>query len=120
DRLRHLLQVGGDRVHGLLDAALDVHRVRASHDVLRAFTIDGLRQNGRGRRAVARDVRRLARHLAYHLRAHVLERILEVDLLRHGDAVFGDGRRSELLVEDDVPTLGSQRDLYRVGQLIDA
>ena len=120
DRLRHLLQLGGDRFDGLLDAALDVHRVRAGDDVLRAFAVDRLREHGRGGGAVARRVRGLAGDFAHHLRAHVLERILEVDFLGDRDAVLGDGRRSELLVEDDVAALGAERDLHRVGQLVDA
>src|SRR6476646_2715036 len=46
-----------------LDAAPQFHRIRAGDDVLRAFAIDRLRQDGGGRRAVAGDVGRLARHL---------------------------------------------------------
>ena len=120
DRLRHLLELGGDRLDGLLDAALDVHRVRAGDDVLRALAVDRLREHGRGRRAVAGHVRRLARDLAHHLRAHVLERVLQVDFLGDRHAVLGDGRRAELLVEDDVAALGAERHLHRVGQLVDA
>ena len=112
--------LGGERLDGLLDAALDVHRVRAGDDVLRAFAVDRLGQHGGGGGAVAGGVRRLARDLADHLRAHVLERILEVDFLRHRHAVLGDGRRSELLVEDDVAALGAERHLHGVGQLVDA
>ena len=120
DRLRHLLELGGDRLDRLLDAALDVHRVGAGDDVLRAFAVDRLRQHGGGGGAVAGGVRRLAGDFADHLRAHVLERILQVDFLGDGHAVLGDGRRSELLVEDDVAALGAERDLHRVGQLVDA
>ena len=120
DRLRHLLDLAGDRLDGLLDAALDVHRVRAGGDVLRAFAVDGLGEHGGGGGAVAGDVRRLARDLAHHLRAHVLERVLQLDFLGDGDAVLGDRRRSELLVEDDVAALGAEGDFDRVGQLVDA
>ena len=105
---------------GLLDAALELHRVGAGDDVLRAFAVDRLRQHGGGGGAVAGRVRRLARHLAHHLRAHVLERILEVDFLGDGHAVLGDRGGAELLVEDDVASLGAERDLHRVGQLVDA
>ena len=117
---RHLLDLLDDDLDRLLDAALDLHRVGARHDVLGALTIDRLREHGGRRGAVARRVRRLARHLADHLRAHVLERVLEVDLLGDGDAVLGDRGRSELLVEDDVAPLGAERDLHRVGELVDA
>ena len=102
------------------DAALDGHRVGAGGDVLRAFAIDGLRQHGGRRRAVAGDVRGLARHFAHHLRAHVLERIRQVDFLGHRDAVLGDRGRSEGLAQDDVAALRSERHLDRVGQPVDA
>ena len=52
----------------------------------------------------------LARDLLHHLRPHVLDGVLEVDLLRHRDAVLGDEGRAELLVEDDVASLGAERD----------
>ena len=105
---------------GLLDAALELHRVGAGGDVLDALAEDRLRQHGRGGRAVAGHVGRLARDLAHHLRAHVLERVLELDLLGDRHAVLGDGGGAELLVEDDVAALRAERDLHRVGQLVDA
>jgi hypothetical protein len=120
DRLRHPLDLAGERLDRLLDAALDVHRVRAGDDVLRAFAVDRLRQNRGRRRAVAGRVRRFARDFTDHLRAHVLERVLEVDFLRHRHAVLGDGRRAELLVDHDVPALRPKGHLDRVGQLVDA
>ena len=43
-----------------------------------------------------------------HLRAHVLELVGELDLLGDGDAVLGDARRAERLVEDDVAALRAQ------------
>jgi hypothetical protein len=51
---------------------------------------------------------------------HVLEGLLEVDLLRHRDAVLGDEGRAELLVEDDVSSLGTQGDADGVGQAVHA
>ena len=119
-RPRHLLDLFDDDLDGLLDAALQLHRVGAGHDVPRAFAIDRLRQHGGRRGAVTGGVRRLARDFAHHLRAHVLERVLEVDLLGHRHAVLGDGGGAELLVEDDVASLGTEGDLHRVGQLVDA
>ena len=58
--------------------------------------------------------------LADHLGAHVLDRVLQLDLLGDGDAVLGDRRRAELLLDDDVPALRPEGDLHRVGQLVDA
>ena len=114
------LELFGDRFDSLRDAALDRHRVGAGRHVLEAFAEDRLREHGRGRRAVAGIVRRLGRDFLHHLRAHVLERIRQLDLLRDGDAVLGDGRSAELLVDDDVAALRSERDLHGLGELIDA
>ena len=44
----------------------------------------------------------------------------ELDLLGDRDAVLGDRRRAELLLDDDVAALGAERDLDRVGQHVDA
>src|SRR5207248_5876508 len=60
------------------------------------------------------------RHFLHHLGAHVLDRVLELDLLRDGDPVLGDRRVPELLVDDDVATIGTEGDLHRVGQLVHA
>ena len=120
DRLRELLHFLDGHFDGLLDAALQRHRVRAGGNALHAFAEDGLRQDGGGGGAVAGDVGGLRRHFAHHLRAHVLERILQLDFLGDGHAVLGDGRAAELLLEDDVAALGAERDFHRVGQLVDA
>jgi hypothetical protein len=115
-----LLELLDDRGHGLVDAALDGHRVRAGRHVLQAFAEDRLREHRRRRRAVAGEVGRLGRHFLHHLGAHVLDRIGQLDLLRDGHAVLGDGRGAELLVDDDVAALGTEGDLHRLGELIDA
>ena len=104
----------------LLDAALDDHRVGAGGDVPEALGDHRLGQDDRGGRAVAGDVVGLGRDLLEELRAHVLERVLELDVARDGDAVVGDRRRAELLVEDDVAALGAERHPDRVGEAVDA
>jgi hypothetical protein len=58
------------------------------------------------RGAVAGEIGRLRRDFLHHLCAHVLDRIRKLDLLGDGDAVLGDGRCTELLVDDDVSALG--------------
>src|SRR5689334_12620037 len=70
--------------------------------------------------AVVGVVARLGRDLLHHLRAHVLERIRQLDLFRDRHAVFGDGRRAEFLIDDDVSALGAESDFHRVGELVDA
>jgi hypothetical protein len=89
-------------------------------DELGALAVDRLGEHGGRRGAVAGHVARLARDLAHHLRAHVLEAVLELDLLGDGDAVLGDRRRAEALLDDDVAALGAERDLHRVGEGVDA
>jgi hypothetical protein len=100
DGLRHLPELRRDRVDRFLDAALDSHGARASGDILRAFTIDTLRQHRSRRGAASGNVRGLARHFLHHLGAHVVERILQLDFLGYGDAIPGDDGRAECLVED--------------------
>jgi hypothetical protein len=70
--------------------------------------------------AVARDVRRLGRDLLHHLRAHVLELVLELDFLRHRDAVLRDVRGAERLLENDVPPAWAERDRHRIRQDVHA
>ena len=120
DLLRLRLEVLDDRVDGLLDAALERHRVRAGGDVLQALADDRLGEHGRGRRAVAGDVVRRRGDLADELRALVLEDVLDLDLAGDRDAVVRDRRRAELLVEHDVAALRAERHLDRVGEDVDA
>ena len=109
-----------DDVDGLLDAALEAHRVGAGRDVLQALADDRLGEHGRGRRAVAGDVVGRRGDLADELRALVLEDVLDLDLAGDRDAVVRDGGRAELLVEHDVAALGAERDLDRVSEGVDA
>ena len=44
----------------------------------------------------------------------------EFDFLGDGDAVLGDARCAEALVDDDVAALGAERHLHRVGEDVDA
>jgi hypothetical protein len=44
----------------------------------------------------------------------------QFDFLGDGDAVLGDARGAERLVDDDVAALGAERDLHRVGEDVDA
>ena len=87
---------------------LQVHRIGAGGNRLRAFSHDRLGENGRGRRTVAGDFRRLGGDLLEHLRAHVLELIFELDLLGDRHAVLGDAGRAERLIEHDVAALGAR------------
>ena len=113
-------QVLDDRLDREVDAALEVHRVHAGGNRLGAFLHDRLGEHGRGGGAVTGEVGGLGGDLAHHLGAHVLELVLELDLLGDGDAVLGDARRAERLVEHDVAALGAERHLHGVGENVDA
>jgi hypothetical protein len=91
----------------------------AATDLAPSFD-DRLGEHGRGGGAVTGEVGGLGGDLAHHLRAHVLELVLELDLLGDGDAVLGDARGAERLVEHDVAALRAERHLHRVGENVDA
>ncbi len=115
-----LLDLGGHRLDGRVHAALEIHRVVTGFDEREAAREERLREHGRGGRAVAGLVAGLGGDLADHLRAHVLELVAELDLLGHRHAVLGDDGRAEGLLDDDVATLGAERDLDGVGEGVDA
>jgi hypothetical protein len=81
---------------------------------------DGRGQHSCGGGAVTGNVGGLQRHLAHHLRPHVLEFVLEFNLSGDGDAVLGDTGRAEPLVQHNVATLRTERDLHRSGEDVDA
>ena len=120
DRLGELAKLAHHRLDAQVDAALEFDRVGAGRDVLHAFTIDGLGQNGRRRGAVAGHVGSLRGDLVHNLGAHVLERIIEFDLFGHRHAVLGGGRRAEFPVDHNVAALRAESHFYSISQLIDA
>src|SRR5690606_14755958 len=87
--LADLLQLVHGGAHGLVDAALEVHRVHAGGNGLGAFADQGLGQHGGGGGAVAGVVGGLGRDFLDHLRAHVLELVGQFDFLGDGHAVLG-------------------------------
>ncbi len=115
-----LVDLTGDGGDGPLDAALHGHGIGSGSHGLHAFTIDGLGQDSGGGGAIAGHVGGLRGDFAHHLRAHVFEGVFEFDFLGYGDAVFGDGGRTEFLLNHDVAALGTERDLHGVGQKVDA
>ena len=121
DLLRLLLaQVLDDLVDGRLDPLAEGERVGAGGDVLQTRADDRLREQRRRRGSVAGDVVGRRGDLADELGALVGEDVLDLDLAGDGDAVVGDGRGAELLVEDDVAALRAERHLDCVGDGVDA
>src|SRR3954468_6182970 len=109
-----------DLVDGDLDAALEAERIGAGRDVLQALADDRLGEDGRRRRAVAGHVVGGRGDLAHELRALVLKDVLDLDLTSDRDAVVGDRRGAELLVQNDVAATRAERHLDRVGDRVDA
>src|SRR5699024_1019471 len=105
--------------HGLVDTALDVHRVHAGGNGLHAFTDNGLGQYRGGGGAVTGIVGGLGSDFLDHLHTHVFELVFQFDFLGDRDTVLGDGRGAEALVEHDIAALRAQRHLDGVGQCID-
>ena len=118
--LAGFLQLGDQGSHGLVDAALEVHRVHAGGHVLHAFAHDRLGQHGGGGGAVAGVVAGLGSDFLDHLRAHVLQLVLELDLLGDRDTILGDRGGAEGALQHHVAALGTQRGLDRVGQNVHA
>ncbi len=111
-----LLDLFDDGVGGLVDAALEIHRVHAGGNRLQAFVDDGLGQYGGGRGAVTGFVVGLGSDFLDHLRAHVLELVFQLDFLGDGHAVLGDQRRAEGFLQHHVAAFRAQGHFDRVGQ----
>ena len=109
-----------DLVDGLFDAVLDAIGLAPAATCLQALVHDRLGEHGGGGGAVAGDVVGRGRDFLDELGALVLEGVLELDLTGDGDAVVGDRRGAEVLVEHDVAALGAEGDLHGVGERVDA
>ena len=110
----------GGGFDGFVDAAADGGGIAAGHDVPQAFLEDGVGQDGGGRGAVAGQVGGLLGHFDHELGAHVLEAVFQLDFLGDGDAVLGDGRAAEGLVDDHVLAGRAHRGRDGLGEFFDA
>jgi hypothetical protein len=109
-----------DGLDGLLDAALERHRVGAGGDVAQALAHERLGQHGRRGGAVTGDVVGLLGDLLDELGADLLVRVVELDLLGDRDAVVGDGGGTPLLLQHDVAALGTEGDAHGIGEHVHA
>ena len=120
DLLGHHGQFLAHRIDCEVDAVAQVVRVDTGRQVALADRQDGFGEHGRGGGAVTGNIVGLARDFANELGAHVLEGILELDFLGDGDAVLGDLRAAERLLDDDVLAGRTERDLDGTRELLDA
>src|SRR5690606_31954539 len=115
-----VLQLSNDGDGRLVDTALEVHGVHAGSNGLQAFVDDRLSQNGSSGGAVASVIVGTGGNVLDQLRAHVLETVLQLDFLGNGNAILGDGRSAEALLDDDVTAFRAEGRFYRVSQDVDA
>ena len=106
--------------NSLFDTALQTHWVCTGCDVAHALVNDCLCEHSCCCGSVTGDIICLGGDFLHELCAHVLEWIVEFDFLRDGNTVVSDGWCAELLIENDVASLRSERDLHCIGQLVHA
>ncbi|KWX82520.1 hypothetical protein AXF24_12280 [Streptococcus pneumoniae] len=117
--LGQFFQLSNDGDGRLVDAALEVHRVHAGSDGFVAFVDDGLSQNGGGGGAVAGVIVGTGCNVFDQLRAHVFETVFQFDFFGDRNAVLGDGRSAEALLDDHVTAFRAQGRFYCVSQDVD-
>ena len=115
-RSAHFLERVEDDRRGLLNALLYRHGVSPGSHILHPLMKHRLGKHGSGGSAIAGDIIGLGGHLLDQLRPDVLEGLLQFDLLGYGDAIVGDGRRSEPFIQHYIAPLGAKSDLNRIGK----
>src|SRR5471030_33211 len=110
------LELSNDGDGRLVDAALQVHRVHAGSDGFQAFVDDSLSQNGSSGSTVTSVIVGTGGNVFDQLRAHVFETVFEFDFFGYGNAVLGDGRSAEALLDDHVTAFRAQGRFYCVSQ----
>jgi len=105
--------------YGLIDAPFKGHWICAGGDGLDTFTKDRLREHGSRRGAIAGNVRSLRGDFTHHLGTHIFQGVLQFNFLGYRNTVFGDRGRAKFLVDHDISAFRTERDFYRVSELID-
>ncbi len=107
-------------VDGFFDAVFQVGRIGAGGDVLETFMDDCLGEDGSSGSSVAGDVIGFAGNFFNQLSAHVFELVGHFDFFGDGDAVVGDGRAAEFLVENGVAAFRAKGGADCVGDDVNA
>eukprot|EP00962_Isochrysis_galbana_P041370 scaffold15176_cov102-Isochrysis_galbana.AAC.4 len=115
---RCALPLGRLRAH-LLQPSLQRDGVGAGGDELEPLPHERLCQHARGGGAVPRLLIRLARNLHNQPRADVVPRVLELNVAGDGHAVVDHLGHPERALKHDVPALGPEGHLDRVGHCVD-
>ena len=109
-----------DSSHGLVDTALEVHRVGTCCHVLESHVDDALCEYGSCGCTVAGIVASLACHALHELCSGVLKAVFEFHFLSHCHTVLGYLRCAKLLLDDHVASLRTECHLYCICQLVNA
>ena len=115
----HLAQLFHDERRALFKPALQFHRIGARREILEPFFDQRMREDRCGGGSVARDIVRLRGDLFDELRPHILEYVRVFLLLSDRHPIVGDVRATELLVDDDVSSTGTEGDAHCIRQLVD-
>ena len=111
DRLYHLSD-------GLVDTALHIEWIGTGSHILHTLRKDGLSQNGSCGGTVASIIASLAGHTLHKLCAGILKGIFQFNLLGYGHTVLGNLGSAKLLINNNVATLGAQRNFHCISQRI--
>lgn len=105
DGFGKFLQLSNCGLNTFVDSAPDVHRVKASSDLLHSFREELQRQDGSSGGTVAGLVVCFRGDSFNKLSSNILERVAEVDALCNSNSVFGDFRGAIAAVNDDISSL---------------
>ena len=120
DLLSRLLNEIYNSLDSLVDTTLQIHWVGTGGNILQALGNDGLCQDGSSSRTVTSVVASLGGYALHQLGTGILEFVFQLDFLGYGHAVLGNLGSTELLLDDDITTLGAQCHLHCISQLIHA
>ena len=96
------MQITDRRFNSFFNTALERHRVVTRGNALETFAVDCLGKNGCRRCPISSNITGFGSNFLDHLCAHILVRVFQLDLLGDSDTVLCNGRRSELLINNDV------------------
>ena len=95
-----LVSLSADVGNGGFDSLLHLDRIDTGGNGFETFVENRFGHDGRGGGSVAGDVAGFAGDFANHLGTHVFVGVFQFDFLGDANAVFGDGRRAEALLQE--------------------
>ena len=117
--LGHFLQEGFCRVDRSIDPATNRRRVTTSNDSANTFLENCSSQNGGGCCSVTGQIGSLLSDFRDQFGSHIFEAVFQFDFLGDRYTVFGNGRATERLVDNDVATGWAHRHGDGVSQFLD-